>query len=99
MAVPDDSFWLPGVPSGDDTIPTLVVEVASPRQSRRELRQKCRDYRDEGVQVCWLVDPERRAVEVFEGERDGELLREGALASPLLPGLSIDLVQIFAAAE
>jgi Uma2 family endonuclease len=94
--IPDTAYWLPGLPSGDDSIPTVAVEVASPNQSRRDLRQKCRAYLEEGLQIAWLIDPERRTVEVFDAEHDGVVLREGALESPLLPGFRLELATLFA---
>jgi Uma2 family endonuclease len=95
--VPDAAYWLPGLPSGDDTIPSMVVEVRSPGQGRRDLRQKCLEYRADGALVAWLVDPEAKTVEVFEDGRDGAVLREGTLESPHLPGFTLDLAILFAA--
>lgn len=95
--LPDAAFWGPGVPSGDDSIPTLVVAVRSPQQTLTELRQKYRFFRRNGVEVAWLVDPETRAVEVFEGNRDADRLAAPAvLTSPALPGFELDLAALFA---
>lgn len=93
--LPDAAFWRPGVPADDDTVPTLAVEVASPGQSREELRRKCRDYREAGAEVAWLIDPEERAIEVFEAGRDGAVVRDGWLESPALPGLRVELASLF----
>jgi len=95
--LPDAALWGPGVPGGDDSIPTLAVEVRSPGQTIGELRQKCRFFRRNGVQVAWLVDPESRTVEVFEGGRDSEALAAPAvLTSAALPGFELDLASLFA---
>ena len=95
--LPDAAFWGPGIPHGDDSIPTLVVEVRSPQQSMGELRQKCRFFLRNGVQVAWLVDPETRTVELFEGGRDAEALAAPAvLTSAALPGFELDLASLFA---
>ena len=95
--IPDASYWAPAQPSGDDSIPTLAVEVRSPDQTMDELRAKCRFYRRNGVGACWLIDPESRTVEVFEGEADGEAFAaEGTLQSVLLPGFSLALKDLFA---
>jgi len=95
--LPDVSCWLaPGRPA-EDSIPTLAVEVRSPGQTIGELRQKCRFFRRNGVQVAWLVDPESRTVEVFEGGRDSEALAAPAvLTSAALPGFELDLASLFA---
>jgi Uma2 family endonuclease len=98
--VPDYCYWAPTKPQGDDRRPlppTLAVEISSPDQSLAEQREKCRLMRANGVDVCWLVDPDTRAVEVFEGERDGEPLAPGgSLASAFLPGFSVPLADLFA---
>lgn len=94
--LPDTAFWVPGIPSGNDTVPTLAIEVRSPDQTKTELRAKCRAYRSGGVQVCWLFDPADRTVEVFEGRRDGEAIPpHGQLESTVLPGFSVDLDDLF----
>jgi Uma2 family endonuclease len=95
--LPDVSYYLPGIPSGDDAVPTLAIEVRSPEQTVAELRGKCRFYRSSGVELCWLVDPATRIVEVFEGHMDGARLgAEATLESPLLPGFSLPLRELFA---
>jgi Uma2 family endonuclease len=53
--------------------------------------------RANGVDVCWLIDPETRSVEVFEGAKDGETLEaDGTLASASLPGFTLPLRDLFA---
>jgi Uma2 family endonuclease len=95
--LPDASYWAPGRPHGDDSIPTLAVEVRSPGQAMVELRQKCRVYRSAGVDLCWLFDPQTRTVEIFEGSRDADVLGpEERLESPQLPGLSLSPAALFA---
>jgi len=94
--IPDAAYWAPGRPSGDDSIPTLVVEVRSPEETPGELREKCRFYRRNGVEVCWLVHPESRTVEVFDEGRDGEPFPgDAAIASPALPGFTLSLAALF----
>jgi Uma2 family endonuclease len=57
-------------------------------------RAKCRWFRAHGVDVCWLIDPASRTVEVFEGNRDG-VRADGVLESAFLPGLRIPLDELF----
>lgn len=95
--VPDTSYWAAGRRSGTDSLPTLAVEVRSPGQAMGELREKCRRFREAGVEACWLIDPEQRSVEVFEGNEDGKPLpADGALEAKALPGLSLPLAELFA---
>ena len=98
--IPDMAYWLPGRNSGDDSIPTLVIEVRSAGQSMRHLRSKCRFYREGGVDAAWLIDPASRTIEVFEGESDGMRLDETSLLTlPLLPGFELPLKQLFGALD
>jgi len=95
--LPDTAYWAAGRPHGDDTLPTLAVEVKSPAESWDDQRAKCRMFRESGVEVCWLIDPATRAVEVFEGAQDAVPLPPGgALESAHLPGFSLPLPELFA---
>jgi Uma2 family endonuclease len=101
--VPDVAYWAPGKPRRVGEVfapPTLAVEILSPGQTMTELRDKCREYRARGTDVCWLVNPRRRTVEVFDAERDGvALMAGGVLESPHLPGFELPLDELFAALD
>lgn len=80
--------------------PDLVAEVLSPSSAYHDLRTKFRAYEQAGVQEYWIVDPERKSVEVFVSSGSKFQLRqeaegEGAVQSVLLAGLSVDLADIF----
>ncbi|WP_417910224.1 Uma2 family endonuclease [Candidatus Electronema sp. PJ] len=80
--------------------PDLVAEVLSPSSAYHDLRTKFRAYAQAGVQEYWIVDPERKSVEVFVNNSNKFQLRqeaegEGAVQSVLLQGLSVDLADIF----
>ena len=97
--IPDIALWAAGraIGNGIFTPPTLAIELVSPDQSVRDLREKCVLYRTTGVDVAWLAHPEQCWVEVWEDLRNGERVeRTGVLESPHLPGLRIDLEQLFA---
>ena len=84
-----------GTPSGDDTVPTIAVEVRSPRQSLTKLRAKCRGYLRDGSIAAWLIDPQARTVEVFEADVT-RVLREGeTLTCDVLPGFAVELDWLF----
>lgn len=95
--VPDLAYWTPAKDRKSAVMgaPTLAVEVASPGQTLESLREKCRFMREAGTDVCWLIDPEARRVEVFEAGRDGDVTT-GVLESPHLPGLRVELAALFA---
>jgi len=46
--------------------PDLVVEVTSPGTARYDRDDKVRWYRTYGVRECWLLDPQRQVVTVFD---------------------------------
>ncbi|MBI2764496.1 MAG: Uma2 family endonuclease [Chloroflexi bacterium] len=97
--VPDAVYYAPGKPQGDDDRslpPTLAIEIRSKDETMAAQRQKCRDMRENGVDVCWLIDPETRTAEVFDGSADGEPVPAGSkLESPYLPGFSLALDELF----
>ena len=81
--------------------PDLVVEILSPSTQRHDRGHKQDVYAERGVREYWIVDPDARILEVLSAGANGwtptaTFSAEDALASPLLPGLSIDLGQVFA---
>lgn len=99
--VPDAAYWAPDKPIGGEIMspPTVAVEVRSEGQSLSSLREKCDYYRAHGVDAAWLVDPERRVIEVWDEGRAGVPLSPGdELASAALPGFTLDVATLFAAA-
>lgn len=86
--LPDLAYWAPGKPQGNDEVllpPTLAIEIRSPDDSMAERRRKCRDMRRFGVDACWLLDPETRQAERFEGEAAAAPFAGGMLQSASCP--------------
>jgi Uma2 family endonuclease len=79
--------------------PDLAVEIVSPGTARRDRGEKLRAYAELGVQEYWIIDPAARQIE-FLTNRDGrfqvELPLDGVYRSPLLPGIVLDLVELWA---
>ncbi len=97
---PDVAYWSPAKRTRVGEIflpPTLAIEVMSQGQTLTNMRAKCREYRARGVDVVWLINPPRRTVEVFDGERDGDALvaSDAMLESPHLPSLRVLLRDLF----
>lgn len=102
VLLPDVSCYAPGRERGGVVLtpPTLAVEIRSEGQSLNELREKCRYYRAHGVDAAWLIDPDTRTAELFEGARDGVTLPlDGTLESAFLPGFRLPLPDLFAALD
>jgi Uma2 family endonuclease len=83
--------------------PALVVEILSPSTRKRDLHLKRRLFERSGVREYWLVDPDRTLVRVFRREDSAfspatELLasERATLTTPLLPGWSLAIDQLFA---
>ena len=65
-----------------------------------ELREKCRQMLANGVDVCWIIDPQTQRAEVFDGERDGAVVPDdGSLSSSYLPGFELPLTDLWAAMD
>ena len=99
--VPDMAFWAAGRPVAQENEvylpPTIAFDIRSDRQSITTLRDKCREYLGRGVDICWLIDPHNRTVEVFEAEREPLTLPpDGVLETPHVPGLHIPIVELWA---
>jgi Uma2 family endonuclease len=83
--------------------PDLVVELASPSdegpRGLSALREKLSRYQANGAQLGWLLIPEQLAVEVWPANGGGASQRlddaTSLDAGPLVPGLQIDLEEIW----
>ena len=79
--------------------PDLVVEVASPSQSRPELRAKAETWVTAGVRLCWLIWPADQQAEVWRvgGTNATMLTSADALdGEDVVPGFSYPLGDLFA---
>src|SRR5262249_23691512 len=55
-------------------VPEFVIELRSPEQRARPLREKMEDYLRNGVQLGWLSDPMDRTVTIYRPGREPEVL-------------------------
>lgn len=80
--------------------PDLVIEVLSQSTAKYDRVEKNRMYYKYGVKEYWVVDPEIKVIEVYTaGEKNwiiaGTYDNKEVLESPLLPGLQINLADVF----
>ena len=80
--------------------PDLVVEVLSPSTEERDRGFKFKRCAQEGVKEYWLVDPDRRAVDVYtltlKGyELFGKFGGDQTVKSKILPGLSFTASEVW----
>lgn len=82
--------------------PDLVIEIASPSTSRKDLKEKFLLYEEAGVKEYWIVQPEGNTVMIFKQGADGRYGRpevfseEDTVEVLRFEGLSIDLKAVFA---
>ena len=80
--------------------PSLVVEIVSPSTTTDDRVTKRGVYAQYGVPEYWLVDYEAWTVTVFSDPRDGRYQLEteygDTAVSATIPGLSVDLADLFA---
>lgn len=74
--------------------PELAVEIVSPgkENSRRDRVVKRQVYGKYGVKEYWIIDPEKRAIEVYRLKRQtlilsGTFMDEDEISTPILPDL------------
>ncbi len=84
----------------------LVMEVVSPdsKDRQRDYEQKLLDYAEARIAEYWIVDFERQVVTVHRLDGDGytvhgEFGRGQQANSVLLPGFTVDVGSLFAAAD
>ena len=99
---PDVSFFSiakhPTLPEGYVDVPAdLVVEVRSPDDRSKHVRQKIKDYVKGGVKLVWLVDPEERTATVYVGSLRGTELDESdtITGGDVLPEFSCKVAEFF----
>ncbi len=81
--------------------PDLVVEILSPGNSKREMRDKFELYEAAGVLEYWIVSPNHKTVLIYV-LKDGKFTSKGRpltdediLTSELFEGLEIQLNDVF----
>ncbi len=80
-----------------EVVPDLVVEVASPSDSLREINDKALMWLSYGVSLVWVVNPESRSVDVFRAGRAVSTLGENDTLDGLdaLPGFTCTVRDVF----
>ncbi len=105
IRIPDVSFipWgqLPGERASEEAIgnfsPALAIEVLSPSNTTREMREKREEYFAAGSRLVWEVDPDTRTIRVYSGVHSSVLLTESdrLTGGDVLPGFDIPVRDVF----
>ena len=82
--------------------PDLVIEILSPGNSKKEMKQKFQVYETSGVREYWLVEPRDCCVFIYTLNDEGKYIRHRPMTddeimySHIFPEMKIDLAIIFA---
>ena len=73
--------------------PDFVVELRSPSDDLTTLRDKMREYLDQGVRLAWMIDPKTSEAEIYRPGRPVETLKRPMTLSgeEVLPEFVLDL--------
>lgn len=86
---------------GCNGAPDLVVEILSPGNPKREMREKYELYEEAGVREYWVVYPDADTVHAFVRNAEGKFIGLqprtilDELTSTIFPDLIIDLGVVF----
>jgi Uma2 family endonuclease len=85
---------------GCNGAPELVIEILSPGNSNKEMKNKFELYEEAGVQEYWIVDPEKEAVLQYVLENGiftnhKPLIKDDILASKVIEGFKLNLNTVF----
>ncbi|MBD2121895.1 Uma2 family endonuclease [Trichocoleus sp. FACHB-262] len=76
--------------------PDFVIELVSPSDRLTTVQEKMQEYRENGVQLGWLIDRKSQQVEIYRPNHDVEILKSpvSLAGEGILPGfvLSLDSV-------
>jgi Uma2 family endonuclease len=77
--------------------PPFLIELRSPSDRLPKLRKKMQEWIDNGAQLAWLIDPERRAVEIYRPLQAPEIHEgiDSVAADSPLEGFTLDLVRVW----
>lgn len=79
--------------------PDLIIEILSPGNSKKEMKNKFNLYQEEGVREYWVIDPERELAFVYALENKKFVptfpISDDYLYSKIFPDFKIHTSQIF----
>lgn len=81
--------------------PDIVIEILSPGNNKKELRNKYDVYQEAGVKEYWIIHPSERTFLKYTLDNSGAfqpsklLIGGDQVTSTVLPGFNLDLNEIF----
>ena len=85
------------IPGYSEIVPDLVVEVMSPSDSLREVREKALMWLEHGVRLAWVVHPSARTVDVYQPDGSTITLTDDDTldGGDVLPGFTCEVSDVF----
>ena len=70
--------------------PDMLIEVLSPSNTGKKIREKLIEYFVKGVRLVWVIAPEDRTLTIYRKADEGRLLHDTATLTgeDVLPGFS-----------
>lgn len=80
-----------------DTVPVLVIEVASTNDRRDGMSERVKGYLDRGIPAVWVIDPVTKHVHQFHPPTRGMMLKETQTlhGAPILAGFELPVSDLF----
>ena len=77
--------------------PDFVLELRSKHDSLESLQQKMQEYQENGAKLGWLIDRNRKKVEIYRPKKSVEVQNSPNSLSgeDILPGFTLDLSEIW----
>jgi len=77
--------------------PDFVLELMSKTDSLKDIQEKMEEYIDNGVKLGWLINPEKKEVEIYRQGQKKEVLNDPKTISgeDVLPEFNLDLSLIW----
>lgn len=79
-------------------VPDFIAEVVSPNDRYSKIYKKIALYLEDGVELIWIIDPQKRTVFVHRSGLDVQLMlssRDTHNGGDVLPGFEIEIAAIF----
>jgi Uma2 family endonuclease len=77
--------------------PDLAIEVLARSNTPQDIKERLDDFFESGTKVAWLINPQRRFVEVCHSQLDRRILGPGADldGEDILPGFRYPIADLF----
>ncbi len=75
--------------------PDIAIEIVSPYDTAKHLKQKVDAYLQAGSKSVWVVYPDAKSVEVYSGDSMREFKADQNIEDILLPGFSAPVASFF----